>query len=55
MLVNYSVTFGLALFIATKVPYISPTYVYFRCSSPSGRSLHVLLVAETVTQQHLNA
>ncbi len=46
LLINYSITFGLALFIATKIPYISPSYVFSGAVIPVAGVFIVLLVAE---------
>ncbi|MGE5532845.1 MAG: STT3 domain-containing protein, partial [Bacillota bacterium] len=46
MLINYSITFGLALFIGTKVPYISQTYLISGAVLPVAAVFIVLLVAE---------
>jgi dolichyl-diphosphooligosaccharide--protein glycosyltransferase len=46
MLVNYSLTFGLALFVGTKVPYISLRYVISGAVLPVGAVFIVLIVAE---------
>ncbi len=46
MLVNYSVTFGLALFIGTRVPYITTAYVTSGAILPVAAVFIVLIVAE---------
>jgi dolichyl-diphosphooligosaccharide--protein glycosyltransferase len=46
MLINYSLTFGLALFIGTKVPYISLGYVTSGAVLPVAAVFIVLVVAE---------
>jgi dolichyl-diphosphooligosaccharide--protein glycosyltransferase len=46
LLVSYSITFGLALFIATKVPYISLSYLFSGAVIPVAGVFVVLLVAE---------
>ena len=46
MLVNYSITFGLALFIGTKVPYISLGYLISGAVLPVAAVFIVLIVAE---------
>jgi dolichyl-diphosphooligosaccharide--protein glycosyltransferase len=46
MLINYSVTFGLALFIGTKVPYISLSYLISGAVLPVAAVFVVLIVAE---------
>jgi len=46
LLLNYSLTFGLALFLATKVPYLSPDYVFSGAILPVAAVFIVLLVAE---------
>ncbi len=46
MLINYSITFGLALFIGTKVPYISLNYVSSAAVLPVAAVFIVLVVAE---------
>ena len=46
MLINYSITFGLALFIGTKVPYISLSYLISGAVLPVVAVFIVLLVAE---------
>ena len=46
MLINYSITFGLALFIGTKVPYISLSYLISFAVLPVVAVFIVLLVAE---------
>jgi dolichyl-diphosphooligosaccharide--protein glycosyltransferase len=46
MLVNYSLTFGLALFVGTKVPYISLSYVISSAVLPVAAVFIVLIVAE---------
>ena len=46
MLVNYSITFGLALFVGTKVPYISLSYVISGAVIPVAAVFFVLIVAE---------
>jgi dolichyl-diphosphooligosaccharide--protein glycosyltransferase len=46
LLLSYSITFGLALFIATKVPYIGLHYVFDGAVVPVAGVFIVLLVAE---------
>ncbi len=46
MLVNYSITFGLALFVGTKVPYISLSYLISGAVLPVAAVFIVLIVAE---------
>lgn len=46
LLVSYSVTFGLALMIATKIPYISLSYLFSGAVIPVAGVFVVLLVAE---------
>jgi dolichyl-diphosphooligosaccharide---protein glycosyltransferase len=46
LLVSYSITFGLALFIATKVPYIGLHYVFDGAVVPVAGVFIVLVVAE---------
>jgi dolichyl-diphosphooligosaccharide---protein glycosyltransferase len=46
LLLSYSITFGLGLFIATKVPYISNTYLFSGAVIPVAGVFIVLLVAE---------
>ncbi len=46
MLINYSITFGLALFIGTKVPYISLSYLISGAVVPVAAVFIVLVVAE---------
>jgi dolichyl-diphosphooligosaccharide--protein glycosyltransferase len=46
MLVNYSITFGLALFIGTKVPYISLKYLISGAVLPVAAVFIVLVIAE---------
>ena len=46
LLVNYSITFGLALFIGTKVPYISQSYVISAAVLPVAAVFIVLIVSE---------
>ena len=46
LLINYSITFGLALFIGTKVPYISLSYVISSAVLPVAAVFIVLVVAE---------
>jgi dolichyl-diphosphooligosaccharide--protein glycosyltransferase len=46
LLISYSITFGLALFIATKIPYISPNYVFSGAIVPVAAVFAVLLIAE---------
>ncbi len=46
LLVSYSITFGLALFIATKVPYISMSYLFSGAVIPVAGVFLVLLVME---------
>ncbi|MCL4429294.1 MAG: glycosyltransferase family 39 protein [Chloroflexi bacterium] len=46
LLINYSITFGLALFIGTKVPYISLGYLSSAAILPVAAVFIVLVVAE---------
>ncbi len=46
LLINYSITFGLALFVGTKVPYISLSYVISGAVLPVAAVFVVLIVAE---------
>jgi dolichyl-diphosphooligosaccharide---protein glycosyltransferase len=46
MLISYSITFGLALFIGTKVPYISLKYLISGAILPVAAVFIVLIVAE---------
>jgi dolichyl-diphosphooligosaccharide---protein glycosyltransferase len=46
MLVNYSITFGLALFIGTRVPYITTGYVVSGAILPVAAVFVILIVAE---------
>ena len=46
LLINYSITFGIALFFATKVPYISLSYLFSGAVIPVAGVFVVLLVAE---------
>jgi dolichyl-diphosphooligosaccharide--protein glycosyltransferase len=46
MLINYSITFGLALFIGTKVPYISLSYLISGAVLPVAAVFIVLIIAE---------
>ena len=46
LLINYSITFGLALFVGTKVPYISLSYVTSAVVLPVAAVFIVLVVAE---------
>src|SRR5665647_1586354 len=46
MLINYSITFGLALFIGTRVPYISTAYVTSGAILPVAAVFIILIVAE---------
>ena len=46
LLISYSITFGLALFIATKVPYIGLNYVFDGAVVPVAGVFVVLLLAE---------
>ena len=46
LLINYSITFGLALFVGTKVPYISLSYVISGAVLPVVAVFIVLVVAE---------
>ena len=48
MLVNYSITFGLALFIGTRVPYISTAYVTSGAILPVAAVFIILIVAEVL-------
>ncbi len=46
LLINYSITFGLALFIGTKVPYISLSYLISGAVLPVAAGFIVLIIAE---------
>jgi dolichyl-diphosphooligosaccharide---protein glycosyltransferase len=46
LLLSYSITFGLGLFIATKVPYISNSYLFSGAVIPVAGVFVVLLIAE---------
>jgi dolichyl-diphosphooligosaccharide---protein glycosyltransferase len=46
LLINYSITFGIALFVGTKVPYISLSYVISSAILPVAAVFIVLIVAE---------
>ena len=46
MLINYSITFGLALMIGTKVPYVSLGYLTSGAILPVAAVFVVLVVAE---------
>jgi dolichyl-diphosphooligosaccharide--protein glycosyltransferase len=46
LLINYSITFGLALFVGSKVPYISLSYVISGAVLPVAAVFVVLIVAE---------
>ena len=46
LLLSYSITFGLGLFIATKVPYISNGYLFSGAVIPVAGVFVVLLIAE---------
>jgi dolichyl-diphosphooligosaccharide---protein glycosyltransferase len=46
LLLSYSITFGLGLFIATKVPYISNSYLFSGAVVPVAGVFVVLLIAE---------
>ncbi len=46
LLLSYSITFGLALFIATKVPYISPSYLISGPVIPVAGVFLLLCIAE---------
>jgi dolichyl-diphosphooligosaccharide--protein glycosyltransferase len=46
MLVNYSITFGLGLFIGTRVPYITTAYVTSGAILPVAAVFIILIVAE---------
>jgi dolichyl-diphosphooligosaccharide--protein glycosyltransferase len=48
LLINYSITFGLALFIGTKVPYISLSYVISAAVLPVAAVFIVLVLAEVL-------
>ncbi len=48
LLISYSITFGLALFIATKVPYIGAGYVAGGAIIPVAGVFVVLLIAEVL-------
>ncbi len=46
MLVNYSITFGLGLFIGTRVPYITTAYVTSGAILPVAAVFIILIIAE---------
>jgi dolichyl-diphosphooligosaccharide--protein glycosyltransferase len=48
LLINYSITFGLALFVGTKVPYISLSYVTSAAVLPVAAVFIVLVLAEVL-------
>ena len=48
MLVNYSITFGLGLFIGTRVPYITTAYVTSGAILPVAAVFIILIVAEVL-------
>jgi dolichyl-diphosphooligosaccharide--protein glycosyltransferase len=48
LLINYSITFGLALFVGTKVPYISLSYVISAAVLPVAAVFIVLVLAEVL-------
>ncbi len=48
MLISYSITFGLALFIGTKVPYINLNYLVSGAVLPVVAVFIVLLIAEVL-------
>ncbi|MGZ4849991.1 MAG: STT3 domain-containing protein, partial [Candidatus Bathyarchaeia archaeon] len=48
LLISYSITFGLSLFIATKVPYIGIHYVFDGAVIPVAGVFVVLLIAEVL-------
>jgi len=50
LLLSYSITFGLGLFIATKIPYISLSYLISYAVLPIAAGFILLLVAETLRQ-----
>ena len=50
LLIGYSITFGLGLFIATKIPYISLSYLTTYAVLPIAAGFLLLLVAETLRQ-----
>ena len=50
LLVSYSITFGLGLFIATKIPYISLSYLTTYAVLPVAAGFLLLVVAETLRQ-----
>ena len=50
LLLSYSITFGLGLFIATKIPYISLSYLTTYAVLPIAAGFLLLLVAETLRQ-----
>ena len=50
LLLSYSITFGLGLFIATKIPYISLSYLTTYAVLPVAAGFLLLLVAETLRQ-----
>jgi len=50
LLLSYSITFGLGLFIATKIPYISLSYLTTYAVLPVAAGFLVLLVAEALRQ-----
>ena len=50
LLLSYSITFGLGLFIATKIPYISLSYLTTYAVLPIAAGFLLLLVSETLRQ-----
>ncbi len=50
LLLSYSITFGFGLFIATKIPYISLSYLTTYAVLPIAAGFLLLLVAETLRQ-----
>ena len=50
LLLSYSITFGLGLFIATKIPYISLSYLITYAVLPVAAGFLLLLLAETLRQ-----
>ena len=50
LLLSYSITFGLGLFIATKIPYISLSYLTSYAVLPIAAGFLLLLVSETLRQ-----
>ena len=50
LLLSYSITFGLGLFIATKIPYINLSYLTTYAVLPVAGGFLLLLLAETLRQ-----